>query len=55
VFFDSGIRTGSDIIKALALGAQGIFRAYFLIKATEISGLIVWRVQWEDHGYTVSR
>lgn len=24
VLFDSGIRTGSDIIKALALGAQGI-------------------------------
>jgi lactate 2-monooxygenase len=26
VLFDSGIRTGSDIIKALALGAQGILR-----------------------------
>ena len=25
VMFDSGIRTGSDIIKALALGAQGVF------------------------------
>ena len=24
VLFDSGIRTGSDIIKALALGAQGV-------------------------------
>ena len=27
VLFDSGIRTGSDIIKAMALGAQGILRA----------------------------
>jgi len=26
VLFDSGIRTGSDIIKAVALGAQGILR-----------------------------
>lgn len=24
VLFDSGIRTGSDIIKAIALGAQGV-------------------------------
>jgi lactate 2-monooxygenase len=28
VLFDSGIRTGSDIIKALALGAQAILREY---------------------------
>jgi isopentenyl diphosphate isomerase/L-lactate dehydrogenase-like FMN-dependent dehydrogenase len=28
VFFDSGIRTGSDIIKAIALGAQAILRGY---------------------------
>ena len=26
VLFDSGIRTGADVIKALALGAQGVFR-----------------------------
>ena len=26
VLFDSGIRTGSDVIKALALGAQAILR-----------------------------
>ncbi len=26
VFYDSGIRTGSDIYKALALGAQGVLR-----------------------------
>lgn len=28
VLFDSGIRTGSDIIKALALGAQAILCKY---------------------------
>ena len=28
VLFDSGIRTGSDIMKALALGAQAILREY---------------------------
>ena len=27
ILFDSGIRTGSDIIKALALGAQAVLRA----------------------------
>lgn len=26
VLFDSGIRTGSDILKAVALGAQGVLR-----------------------------
>ena len=31
VLFDSGIRTGSDIIKALALGAQGVLRACILL------------------------
>ena len=29
IFFDSGIRTGSDIIKALALGAQAVLRKSF--------------------------
>ncbi len=29
VLFDSGIRTGSDMIKAIALGAQAILRQYF--------------------------
>ena len=29
VLFDSGIRTGTDIFRALALGAQGVLRAYF--------------------------
>ena len=26
ILFDSGIRTGSDIFRALALGAQGVLR-----------------------------
>jgi isopentenyl diphosphate isomerase/L-lactate dehydrogenase-like FMN-dependent dehydrogenase len=26
ILFDSGIRTGSDIIKAMALGAQAVLR-----------------------------
>lgn len=30
VLFDSGIRTGSDIMKALALGAQGVLREFDL-------------------------
>ena len=29
VLFDSGIRTGSDIIKAIALGAQAVLRECF--------------------------
>jgi isopentenyl diphosphate isomerase/L-lactate dehydrogenase-like FMN-dependent dehydrogenase len=28
VLFDSGIRTGPDIFKALAFGAQAVIRAY---------------------------
>ena len=28
ILFDSGIRTGSDVIKALALGAQGVLRMF---------------------------
>jgi len=34
ILFDSGIRTGSDIIKALALGAQAVlckFSEFFLL------------------------
>ena len=30
IFLDSGIRTGSDIIKALALGAQAVLRKFHL-------------------------
>lgn len=30
ILFDSGIRTGPDIIKALALGAQGVMSTSFL-------------------------
>jgi lactate 2-monooxygenase len=28
VLFDSGIRTGSDVIKAFAMGAQGVLGEY---------------------------
>ena len=34
VLFDSGIRTGSDIIKALALGAQAILRKFIVYIAS---------------------
>lgn len=36
ILFDSGIRTGSDVIKALALGAQGVLRTsiFFLYSGT---------------------
>ena len=34
VLFDSGIRTGTDIFRALALGAQGVLRAYSLTIST---------------------
>lgn len=30
VLFDSGIRSGSDIIKAVALGANAVLRAYLV-------------------------
>ena len=32
ILFDSGIRTGSDIIKAVALGAQGVLCTLFFFK-----------------------
>jgi isopentenyl diphosphate isomerase/L-lactate dehydrogenase-like FMN-dependent dehydrogenase len=35
VFFDSSICTGSDIIKAMALGAQGILCAYPILRHAE--------------------
>jgi lactate 2-monooxygenase len=31
VLLDSGIRTGSDVIKALAMGAQGVLSASSLV------------------------
>ena len=36
ILFDSGIRTGSDIIKALALGAQAVLREPLLELAEEL-------------------
>ncbi|KAH7905926.1 FMN-dependent alpha-hydroxy acid dehydrogenase [Hygrophoropsis aurantiaca] len=38
VLFDSGIRTGSDIIKALALGAQGVLIARPFMYSLAIAG-----------------
>jgi hypothetical protein len=54
ILFDSGIRTGSDIIKALALGAQAVlckFSQMHLISPiyiTQFSGssLVVWFDRW---------
>lgn len=37
VLFDSGIRTGSDIIKAIALGAQAILRKFLVFGVTTFS------------------
>ena len=34
VMFDSGIRTGSDVIKALALGAQAVLRTCVTLHCT---------------------
>ena len=41
IFFDSGIRTGSDIIKALAFGAQAVLRksAPPLLEPSEVMSL----------------
>ncbi|KAA1472179.1 FMN-dependent alpha-hydroxy acid dehydrogenase [Dentipellis sp. KUC8613] len=38
VLFDSGIRTGSDVLKALALGAQGVFIARPFMYGLAING-----------------
>ncbi|KAG2135214.1 oxidoreductase [Suillus bovinus] len=38
VLFDSGIRTGSDIIKALAIGAQGVLIARPIVYGLAIAG-----------------
>lgn len=35
VLYDSGIRTGSDMFKALALGAQGVCRASYHLQTPE--------------------
>ena len=39
VLFDSGIRTGVDIVKALALGAQGVLRMFLFLTQQFISRL----------------
>ncbi|KAG0701525.1 FMN-dependent dehydrogenase-domain-containing protein [Suillus ampliporus] len=38
VLFDSGIRTGSDVIKALAMGAQGVLIARPIVYGLAIAG-----------------
>ena len=38
VLFDSGIRTGSDIIKAMALGAQGVLRESYFDLFSDVVG-----------------
>lgn len=45
VLFDSGIRTGSDIIKALALGAQGILRAFPFLAVSKVDQPNTFRVR----------
>ena len=54
MFLDSGIRTGSDIIKALALGAQAVLRKFhpFWI-FSEIIYNILKKYKWAGHGCTV--
>ena len=37
ILFDSGIRTGSDIIKAIALGAQAVLRKCYFRTTKECS------------------
>ena len=50
ILFDSGIRTGSDIIKALALGAQAVLREFLVISLKPIETHIV--TQLAGHGCT---
>ena len=42
VLFDSGIRTGSDIIKAIAMGAQGVLGEQDIHRHL----LGVWKLTW---------
>jgi hypothetical protein len=52
ILFDSGIRTGSDIIKALALGAQAVLREFFdpLKRIRDLKLLRSWQAMavWND-------
>ena len=49
VLFDSGVRTGSDIIKALAIGAQGVLSGYIIFF------LLVHHLMCIRHGLAVGR
>jgi len=42
VIFDSGIRTGSDVIKAIAMGAQGV------LGEQDAHPRDVWKLTWCD-------
>jgi glutamate synthase domain-containing protein 2 len=51
VLFDSGIRTGSDIMKAMALGAQGVLRECLIPAFCE--AYLSWVLQLDVLGCTV--
>lgn len=55
VLFDSGIRTGSDIIKAVALGAQGVMGMYFYVLFRQGEPLITSYRQWGGLTFTAWR
>jgi lactate 2-monooxygenase len=42
VIFDSGIRTGVDIIKALSLGAKAVFVGRPAIYGLAVAGKVCW-------------
>ena len=45
VFVDGGFRTGTDIFKALALGADMVFVGRPVIYGLAV-GVCLWRLQW---------
>jgi len=49
ILFDSGVRSGSDIIKALAIGAQGVLSGYILFS------LHAHCLTWIHYGFAVGR
>ena len=47
VLFDSGIRTGSDIIKVIAAGAQGVMRTYYVVELVSLG--VVFNIAMHYH------